>query len=119
MTARDVESIKEACVKALLAGGADPTLRDAIGDTPLHSAAWSGGLGIVQLLVAHKAVDVNAVNGERRTALMLAAQKGHTDIVCALLSAGADRTLADQYGNTALDCAVRYGHNSIARLLAQ
>ncbi|MCK7510253.1 MAG: ankyrin repeat domain-containing protein [Desulfobacterales bacterium] len=44
---------------------------------------------IAQLLIAHKA-DVNAVDKDEVTALMIACEKGNVDLVSALLKAGAD-----------------------------
>jgi len=56
------------------------------------------------LLLGHgAATDLQANNGV--TALIIAAQNGHTVIVDALLSAGADPTLRAMSGETALDIA--------------
>ena len=51
-------------------------------------ASFLGHLDVVQALLA-KGADVNAKNGAGGTALGAATEKGHTDIIAALLKAGA------------------------------
>lgn len=51
------------------------------------------------------------------TALMLAAESGHTEVVAALLAAGADPVAVDSGGCTALHYAVRKDHLSVAKQL--
>jgi len=51
------------------------------------------------------------------SALMIASQEGRADIVKALLSAGADRTLRNKKRETAADIAVASGHSGIVALL--
>jgi ankyrin repeat protein len=52
---------------------------------------------------------VNAQDDEGLSAVMIAAQNGHVRLVKALITHGADLTLADKYGNTALSMAVSQG----------
>ena len=52
-----------------------------------------------------------------KTALMIAAEKGHLEIVSALTSAGANVDVADQVGNTALNLAALQGHQSVVGCL--
>jgi ankyrin repeat protein len=51
------------------------------------------------------------------TPLMWAADRGHIDVVRALLAAGADATAEDDQGDTALDYATSCAHDDIAQLL--
>jgi hypothetical protein len=70
---------------ALLLAGADPSVADGWGDTPLHIAARCGNLGVLTLLLDHlEAVDV--MNGRRRTALDVS-RMFHQDDAAALLVA--------------------------------
>uniref|UniRef100_A0A1X7T7J8 Death domain-containing protein n=1 Tax=Amphimedon queenslandica TaxID=400682 RepID=A0A1X7T7J8_AMPQE len=58
-------------------------------------------------------------NEEGRTALMLACERGHEDIVHSLLSTGANVNIQDNKGWTALMMAGMYGHNLIINMLLQ
>ena len=51
------------------------------GNTPLHIAAWNGYAEIVQLLLTAPAIDKTLKNKSGQTALDLAKQNNHTDIV--------------------------------------
>ncbi|CAN0376592.1 unnamed protein product, partial [Hapterophycus canaliculatus] len=51
------------------------------------------------------------------TALMLCAERGHTEMVDALLTAGADVTCVDENGNSALHLACFYGNIDAVELL--
>jgi ankyrin repeat protein len=64
----------------------------------------SDGAKTVSLLLARGA-DLTARDDRGRTALMIAAQRGHKHIVELLLDHGADRTMADNEGKTAWDLA--------------
>ncbi len=62
----------------------------------------SDGVRTVSLLLARGA-NLIARDDRGRTALMIAAQRGHKHIIELLLDHGADRTAADSAGNTAWD----------------
>lgn len=92
-------------VAKLLAAKADPNMsEDSEGWTPLHAACTSVSFPSVLHLISHHA-DVNAVNLGKASPLHLAARHGCTPIGKALLLNGADRTLRDSSGSTALDVA--------------
>jgi ankyrin repeat protein len=81
-------------VGALLQGGADVNKADVKGCAPLSFAASAS---IAKMLI-ERGADVNAANRLGGTALLLAAQEGHADVVEALLQAGADVNKADENG---------------------
>ncbi|VDO71731.1 unnamed protein product [Heligmosomoides polygyrus] len=72
-----------------------PNLRNKI---PLHWAARSGHANIVAVL-ANERVNVNAVNKDGESSLLIAARYGHVDVVHVLLDRGASTTLQDQVGS--------------------
>ena len=95
---------------ALLEAGADATIANDSGNTPLHAAAYRGHHGIHKALLKED-VDIDA-QGEpdNKTALMLAAETGHERNVMLLLQAEADPTLRTKRGATILWHGV-YGGN--------
>jgi hypothetical protein len=54
-----------------------------------------------------------------RTHLHAAATKGRGSVVAKMLDCGADATLVDDHGRSALTLAVRAGHDDIARMLVE
>lgn len=91
------------------------------GWTPLHYAAshpGEQGPALVQLMLDHHAyIDAASPNGS--TPLMLAAMYGNRKVVAQLLDAGADATLKNEQGLTALDFAHRAGRPAEADRIAQ
>ncbi len=79
----------DAIVKVLLERGADPTLVDSNGSTPLHHATIQGRPELVEILLAHPGVaaTINFSNKSRSTPLMLAVVYEHVQIVTLLLDA--------------------------------
>lgn len=104
-------------VLKLLAAKADPNIsEDSEGWTPLHLACNAVHFSNVLNLISYRA-DVNAVTATKATPLHLAAQHGCEPIVKALLMNGADRTLLDSSGSTALNVAHRSEKWEIVKLL--
>ena len=101
-------------VKKLIARGADV---NKPGWAPLHYAATGGHLEIMELLLDQNAyIDAESPNGT--TPLMMAAQYGSTAAVKLLLDAGADPSLKNQLGLTAIDFANRVSRDDSAGLIA-
>lgn len=101
-------------VKKLVANDADV---NKPGWTPLHYAATGGHVPIVEFLLDESAyIDAESPNGT--TPLMMAAMYGSPEAVKVLIQAGADLTLKNQLGMTALDFAVR-GQRANARELIE
>ncbi len=70
----------------------------------LVTCAYYGGSEICRMLIDAGA-DVNATAADGTTALMLAATNCKADVVELLIGKGADKTLRDKKGKTALDYA--------------
>jgi ankyrin repeat protein len=62
------------------------------------------GLATVALLV-ERGADLDRVDDRGRSALMIAAARGHAEIAAWLVRHGADPALADKEGKTAIDLA--------------
>lgn len=84
----------------------DPTVRTTDGSTLLMAACRAEDVELVQWALDH-GTDVNAVRPGKNnaTALILAARNGNAEIVQLLLTGGADPSLVNEKGKTALDVA--------------
>lgn len=96
-------------VRLLLDRGADPNSANKYGNTALAKAALTNNMEAVRLLLERGANPNAKSKTEDETALMWAAEKRFTDIVEALLGAGADLNAKSAKGKTALMVAVQYG----------
>lgn len=97
-------------VEALLAKDAEV---NRPGWTALHYASSVGNNDIVQLLL-DKSAYIDAESPNKTTPIMMAARGGHILTVKLLLDEGADATLKNDVGMTAIDFAVKAEHNDIA-----
>ena len=85
----------------------------------LLEAVTAGHNEAVEFLLQLETVNIDHTNEEGKTALMLACERGHEDIVHSLLSAGANVNLQDNNGWTALMRASAHNHISIINMLLQ
>ena len=103
-------------VRSLLQADADPNALYNT-NTALTYAARDGFTEISQLLLDSGA-EVNWIDGEGVTPLILAAFKDHPKLAELLLIYGADTTIVDQWDRTALDYALMRGSDDpIVQLL--
>lgn len=100
-------------VRLLVEGGASV---NAPGWGAIHYAVFNGHATIVTYLI-ERGADVNVRAPNRYTPLMLAARNGRREVVRILLGAGANPSLGDLNGNTAIGIAQEAGNHDIAGLL--
>jgi hypothetical protein len=109
-------------LRELLGRGANPNQKGPDGATPLHKAAKTAyadehTLRLLALLVGAKA-DVDARDDRGATALMEAARARRATVARFLLDRGADSSLKDCAGQTALDIARAVDAPAVATVLA-
>ncbi|MEO5608208.1 MAG: ankyrin repeat domain-containing protein [Ornithinibacter sp.] len=110
-----------AMLETLLPAGPDLTRVNRFGGVSVIPASERGHVDYVRRVVSTD-VDVNHVNRLGWTALLEAVILGdggarHQEIVSVLLGAGADPSIGDADGVTALEHADRLGHREIAGIL--
>lgn len=119
--AEKVSKILSAAANARVEGKTDAVQGDVVdehGVSGLMMAAMAGSLETCKALLVHNA-QPNAVEPfGNRTALMFAAQGGHTAVVQLLLGNSADVSKVDSEGQTALMWAAVAGKADTARILA-
>lgn len=130
-----------AVVSALLARGADPTIRNNSFQTPLDLAAQFGRLEVVQTLISkhpeliepYRVYDdvVSMENGHSppykitptkhiftQSCLHLAARNGHNEVVKTLLAAGVDVNILTHAGSALHEAALCGKKNVVCTLLS-
>lgn len=85
----------------------------------LLRAASAGNADTVRTLLASPNVDVNGIDENGNTPLILAARFGHDKVVTAFLIAKADVKTKNNEGKTALMLAAEGGHDETVRALTQ
>ena len=103
-------------LKQLADAKAALAVADADGDTALHYAVRRGNLAVVKAMLAKN--DVNKVNKAGETALFIAVRRNQEPLVSALIKAGANVTLKNAKGQTAMDVACLAGSRDVLDALA-
>ncbi|KAM6978234.1 uncharacterized protein ankrd50l [Tautogolabrus adspersus] len=104
-------------VDLLLKHGANPNAQDAEGRPPIHSVAWTGHVKVGRRLLEANGVIIDLSCHQKATALSIAAQAGHANIVAMLLERGANPDHMDKYARSPIKVAGKHGHFNIVRLL--
>ena len=121
---RDESALMMAALKGHLAIAKRLIAREAEvnkpGWTPLHYASSNPepvSVEMVRLLLEHHAY-IDAESPNRTTPLMMAARYGHSDVVNLLLEEGADASVKNEKGLTAMDFAREGGRPAVAEAIA-
>lgn len=99
-------------LRVLFLHNPDPNLKSDAGETALMIACRRDNHSvfkelIIEFKLAKGGLDMNAVNNEGKTALLIAAENGSGECVSGLANHGADLNARDSEGRTALMIAVR------------
>merc|ERR1711962_1611257 len=91
--------------KKLLDAKADANAPDNTGRTPLHAAVAADAQGVFQILLRHRATNLDAKTYDGTTPLILAARLAIEGIVEELIQSDADINASDENGKSALHWA--------------
>jgi ankyrin repeat protein len=115
---------EEKVINKALKNGANVNRSNDTGSTVLHIASFYGHEEIMKILLKQDGIDMNVVNNDGSTALMIAIAKddkkiteNHISTVKLLLDKGVDVNVVNKDGSTALTFAITEGHISIVKLL--
>lgn len=89
---------------------------DLYGNTSLHHACWNGQGEVVKVLIEN-GTDVNKLNDDGESPLILASQNGRNDFSEMLISEGADVNAVDNRQHSALYYASEAGFTEIVEQL--
>jgi len=104
-------------IKALIAKGERPDVRDAYRRTPLHVAAYGAHHDAMRALVAAGA-DPNALERDRYDIVTIAAVANDVPTLEVALALGASaKNVTSRYDGTALIAAAHLGHAQVVRAL--
>jgi ankyrin repeat protein len=103
-------------VSALLKRGIDPNLTDESGSTLLHRAVLTKNIGLVaRLLQIKSGININALDAQENTPLMLATSLNSAEISTLFLRRGAKMEIANHKGETVFDLAKKNKSHVLAR----
>lgn len=102
-------------MQRLLNCGAEPEFSGE--NNPLLQAACKGKVESILWLLDHGCSVNRSDNGGKWSPLMCAGYYGHPEVAQLLLERGANRSLTNSQGETALSCARQQGHPDVAQVL--
>lgn len=115
-------------IKILLKYNVDLEIEDKDGDRAIHHAAFGDEPDVIELLALNSSrnspstsigIDLNSRNKKRQTALHIAVNKGHLNVVKVLIKFGALISLQDADGDTPLHDAISKKNDLIIDLLLE
>lgn len=111
-------AISDVNALTLIQHGADVEIKDYNGRIPLHFAAEAGQSNVVGLLTEihqQKSIPIDQRCAKRRSALHRASRSGNSEAVKLLLGAGANPSLIDERGRTALHAVAEFKEQTHAQ----
>lgn len=118
MQTADVDRIRKQLAQSRAEDVPQVSCRFEFGWTALHHAAHLGHTAVLGVLLAcGQPVDLEARSDHLQTALMLATQSGHLEIMQILLDAGANSNSSDEDLWSPLHFAVKSGSLEAAQML--
>ena len=118
---KDVRKLGDENIKSILnliTDGANPNVRNEVGDTPLMLACIRGSFDFLKELI-DKGADVNALEGDGYTPLMALSLIGDIDKINLLLKHDAKVNEKNRWGDTALMLACKHGYIDIVNSLIE
>lgn len=109
----------EVVVRILVEQGADVTAKNQAGETALQLAARNGHEGIVRHLLDFLGEEINSEALLATSKVFKVATAGDERAMQVLIENGADITIEDQDGETALHVAAKEGHVALSRFLLE
>ncbi|XP_046378646.2 ankyrin repeat domain-containing protein 50-like isoform X2 [Haliotis rufescens] len=101
----------------LLSQKDDVSVKDDDGNNILHLASLGGDDAMTHHVLIETSIDINSRGKLGRTPVMLAAQCGHKGVFDVLWNTGADVSLFDDEGNTALHLACSGGNDEMVHYI--
>uniref|UniRef100_A0A8C8RTY9 Ankyrin repeat and death domain containing 1B n=1 Tax=Pelusios castaneus TaxID=367368 RepID=A0A8C8RTY9_9SAUR len=105
-------------MRMLVKAGADQKAKNQEGMNVLHFAALNNNVEIVNYLLQELQLkDLNKPDEKGKRAFLLAAEKGHVEMINTLTSFKLFTSEKDKEGNTALHLAAKNGHSEVLEVL--
>ncbi|XP_042546651.1 ankyrin repeat and death domain-containing protein 1B [Dipodomys spectabilis] len=102
----------------LVKAGADQRAKNQDGMNALHFAALNNNVNIVEYLIQDLHLkDLNLPDERGRKPFLLAAEKGHVEMIEKLIFLNLQTSEKDKEGNTALHLAAMHGHSPAVQVL--
>ncbi|XP_048245222.1 ankyrin repeat domain-containing protein 50-like [Haliotis rufescens] len=102
-------------VELLVGEGADVSLVSKAGNNILHTACRGGDVEVVKYVLSQDMVRINSRGWQKRTPVMVAALRGHKEVVELLVGEGADVSLVSERGANILHLACLGGHVEVVK----